>query len=439
MQGFDFPERGDWQELLVVGDHLVTCTVDRLLGLDRHSGRILWRRETPEGLRINSLAAGGGKVYCLEGRSATESEAQKRRGGRRAQRSQLVAVDIRAGEETWRQSTGLSQSALAYSEVHDIVLLGTAAYRGADGASLRGGRPLEIPNVLHGDTIYTQHKKGYNDGRNARALELLTGERKMAPHPIKDTDILWYFARSHGCGDIVGSQHLLLFRSSTAAYYDLALDGGVTQLVGFRSSCIENMIAADGVLSAPNLSGCACNYPLFTPLALIHDAEAEAWSHYKTSNEPDVNKAYRKVPGRVKRAGLNFGAPGDRRTEDGTLWLDYPSVGGWSYDLPVKTDPANPQWFRYHASRVIEGKGLKWVQASGARDLRSVTIDLGGDGPRTYTVRIHYAEPMSDARGNLRGLVEERNGVVANRQLTWAFDAAKLVCGIELVEQDSFR
>ena len=40
----------------------------------------------------------------------------------------------------------------------------------------------------------------------------------------------------------------------------------------------------------------------------------------------------------MKRVGINFGAPGDRRTEDGTLWLDYPSVGGRSPDLPIEVE-----------------------------------------------------------------------------------------------------
>ena len=32
---------------------------------------------------------------------------------------------------------------------------------------------------------------------------------------------------------------------------------------------------------------------------------------------------------------MNFGAPGDRRSPDGTLWLEYPSVGGKSPDVPI--------------------------------------------------------------------------------------------------------
>ena len=36
--------------------------------------------------------------------------------------------------------------------------------------------------------------------------------------------------------------------------------------------------------------------------------------------------------------GINFGAPGDRKTDDGTLWLDWPSVGGPSPEISVRTE-----------------------------------------------------------------------------------------------------
>ena len=35
----------------------------------------------------------------------------------------------------------------------------------------------------------------------------------------------------------------------------------------------------------------------------------------------------------IVRLGLNLGAPGDRQDAEGTLWLDYPSVGGPSPDV----------------------------------------------------------------------------------------------------------
>ena len=42
------------------------------------------------------------------------------------------------------------------------------------------------------------------------------------------------------------------------------------------------------------------------------------------------------APAPVKRAGINLGAPGNRFGDDGTLWMEFPSVGGPSPDLPIR-------------------------------------------------------------------------------------------------------
>jgi hypothetical protein len=97
---------------------------------------------------------------------------------------------------------------------------------------------------------------------------------------------------------------------------------------------------------------------------------------------------------RVRRLGVNLGAPGDRKADDGTLWLEYPSVGGSSPAVTVKTEPLEPEWFRRHSSQV-SGTGLNWVAASGAIGLKSVRIQLAAKGiaSRKYTLRLHFMEP----------------------------------------------
>ena len=91
--------------------------------------------------------------------------------------------------------------------------------------------------------------------------------------------------------------------------------------------------------------------------------------------------------------------PGNRKADDGTLWLEYPTAGGPSPRVPVSVTPANPDWFRRHQSQV-GGQGHPWVAASGARGLRSVTVALAPDTtPRTYTVRLTFVEPDRLAAG----------------------------------------
>jgi hypothetical protein len=77
---------------------------------------------------------------------------------------------------------------------------------------------------------------------------------------------------------------------------------------------------------------------------------------------------------RIQRVGINFGAPGDRRAPDGTLWLEYPDTSeGISPGVGIKVEGANAKYFRRHTSQV-NGDGLAWVGASGLVGAETVTI-----------------------------------------------------------------
>jgi len=103
-------------------------------------------------------------------------------------------------------------------------------------------------------------------------------------------------------------------RSGTTAYYDKRLESGTVNISGVRSSCHTSAVPADGLLSLPSWSGnCTCNYPVSTSLALRSmPEEFEQWSAWGGVA----------VEAPVKRGGINFGAPGDRIVEDGTLWWE---------------------------------------------------------------------------------------------------------------------
>jgi hypothetical protein len=135
---------------------------------------------------------------------------------------------------------------------------------------------------------------------------------------------------------------LITFRAGDAAYLDMTT-GGTTHFKGFRSGCRNSLIPANGVLSAPNFADeCICSYSIFTSLALVHVPEVEKWSY----------SAFKPLKNRVDRLGINFGAPGDRYVKDGSLWLDFPSVGGSSPDIGIQLTPERPRTFRSHASLI---------------------------------------------------------------------------------------
>jgi hypothetical protein len=95
----------------------------------------------------------------------------------------------------------------------------------------------------------------------------------------------------------------------------------------------------------------------------------------------------------VQRIGINLGAPGDRVDENGTLWLEYPGVGGKSPSVKVAAGGEKMEFFRRHAS-VMSGP-MAWVTASGAKNIQSLKVTLNTDGVEShpYTVRLYFAQP----------------------------------------------
>jgi len=371
----------------------------RLVVMDRTTGKKLWHRDAAYGFRHNNIAVGDGKIFCIDGLSPAKHEMLKRRGiGDEDYRPQLLALDVRTGQLAWKTGENVFGTFLNYSTEHDVLLqagskardrardeagAGMVAYRGRDGEVLWQdlARSYSGPCMLHKDSIIAQ----------GPAYSLLTGEPKMWAHPVTDTEQEWKYTRKYGCNTATAAQNLILFRSGAAGFYDIENDGGTGNLGGFKSGCTSNLIAAGGLLNAPEYTRtCTCNYQNQTSLALIHDPGAELWTFnsFPWGGAP------------VRRVGINFGAPGDRRVGRGTLWLDFPSDGGTSPDIPVEVQ-GDVKYFRYHGSTVATGAEGEygWVAASGVEGATGITITLAGDtNPRKYTVRLQFAEIGRDAK-----------------------------------------
>jgi len=442
----------------------------RLVVIDRKTGQWLWDRDAKYGFRHNNIAVGAGKVFCIDAISPAGREVLKRRGRQLVDyQPRLMALELRTGRESWGTSQDVFGTFLNYSAEHDVLLqagsaardraadetkTGMVAYRGKDGQVLWKNLTLdhEGPCMLHHDTIITQ----------GPAYSLLTGEPKSRSHPLTGSPLPWKFTRNYGCNTAIASEHLLTFRSAAAGFCDLTSDGGTGNLGGFKSGCTSNLIVAGGLLSAPEYTRtCECRYQHQTSLALIHDPAAEIWTFnaFAWDGKP------------VRRVGINLGAPGDRLAADGTLWLDYPSRGGPSPDIPVRLEPTSADYFRYHSSRVradADRGELNWVAASGVRGVRAVTLTLAKNPapPRKYTVRLHFAEVddlqpgrrvfnvslqgrlvlegldvVKLAGGPDRALVEEFTGVEVSDKLKVSFAPCEkeslppVLCGIELAAE----
>ena len=361
----------------------------RLLALNRHTGKVLWQFQAQNGFIHNAIAIGNDKIYCLDKLPPMIENAQVPDIQAARKTFRLLALDIKSGRILWENNETAFGTWLSYSHKYDILLQAyrpsrdmlpepdnrMAAFLAEDG-TLIWDRPNQYtgPCILHDDTVITQ----------GRAFSLLSGSQKKRKNPITGELVPWEFTRNYGCDFVIGSQNLLTFRSAVAGFYDLAHDSGTGNLGGFKSGCTSNLLAADGVLNAPDYTHtCTCSYQNQTSLALVHMPEAEIWTFNKISSRPNAP---------LLQLGINFGAPGDRRAENGTLWLDYPVVGGISPDVSITTVPEKLQCFRKHAS-AVRGSVPHWITASGARGLREISIKLNNSQERLYTIRLYFLEP----------------------------------------------
>jgi hypothetical protein len=199
------------------------------------------------------------------------------------------------------------------------------------------------------------------------------------------------FPKSYGCDGGFDYGGIYTFRSGTAAFYDKKIESGTIHISGPRSGCTNSVVPAGGILNVPYYyEGCTCSYPLPMGLALYSQPEDyEQWAVWGPVPKDNLH-------GKIQRLGLNFGAPGDRKTRDGTLWLDYPVIGGPSPEIDFTTEPAQPETFYRHSLWMQPGEGWPWVAASGVKGLRQAR--LAGLKNGRYTVRLILAAPDATPR-----------------------------------------
>ena len=77
---------------------------------------------------------------------------------------------------------------------------------------------------------------------------------------------------------------------------------------------------------------------------MVYTPDVEVWTDY--SGEVG--------DGPIKSLGINFGAIGDRRDNNGTLWLEYPIAGGPSPEIAVTINPKDCKRFIKHSSKISE-------------------------------------------------------------------------------------
>ena len=353
----------------------------KLVVMDRHTGKVLWSHDSKFALLHNGIIAGNGLIYVLDRYHPTIIKGLKRRGEEPEGKPILSALDAKTGRVVWQSDKNIFGTALTYDRPHDILLLTgksgpdmlsdeprdqLAAFRG------RNGKKIWHAKLTHGAPVMIRDETVYFNGGGG--CDLLTGEKLMRRHALTGEKMPWDFRRFHGCNSLMMSEHLMTFRSGSAGFFDITCDGGTGNFGGFKSGCSANLVCADGVLNAPDYTRtCTCSYPNQTSLALIHNPDIEYWTFNSYTTELEENK-------RVRRVGLNFGAPGDRRAENGTLWLDTPSVGGDSPDIPVLfSGSGTPDYYRHNQMQLLDAP-TPWITASGVEGAEKIEVLLSGQG-----------------------------------------------------------
>lgn len=473
-------------------------TCDRLFALDIESGATRWQYQGP-GIPHPSISIAGGRVFAVEDRAATSAqrlallhdrlEGMKPKEAERAMKDAAVrfavCLDARTGRKIWERPVdltggigGLYWSSLGTMAARDTLVIfgvytdghywkdffaGQFQSRRIVALDAGDGRPLwdkkvgyRVRPLIVGDTLHAE----------PWAYDLRTGKQRDRVNPVTGYEEPWQFPRpGHHCGPPAAAQNVMFFRSGHIGYWDLEHDFGTMHFSGQRTGCWINFIVAGGLAMVPEASsGCMCPFPTMCTVVLSSGRRERAWA--KTSLVGGV------LP--VKHLALNLGAPGDRRSGDGTVWLAYPRPTGslvLGFEATVTTYPGGGTFVRGTEFLPIEASPDPWLLASGYRGVRRVEIPLlaPGDGEGLYRVRLHFAEtdgaapgervfdiglqgktvasgfdPVAEAGGPGRAVVKEFGGVRADGALAVEFlsaasapgpKAAPMLQAIEIVRE----
>jgi outer membrane protein assembly factor BamB len=381
-----------------------------LVAFDRHTGKVLWQLKAENSFLHNAIVAGGGRVYCLDRYPASVEGKLKRRGKLDPSKYRIVALDARTGKQLWQTRDDIVGTWLGYSVKHDILLQagarasdrsrdeagqGMITYAAVDGNVRWKNLKMKYagPCILHHETIITNTSQ---HSISSGAVSLLDGSIVKITNPLTGELEPWMIRRGKGCNTVVASENLLTFRDGAASYYDLINISGTGSFGGFKSGCTSNLIVADGVLNAPDYTrSCSCAYQNQTSLAMIHMPDVDVWTVSQFASTKLKDR-------RLKRLGINLGAPGDRRAVDGTLWLDFPAVGGASPPLSIKVEGEGHDFYRRN-TQAVSGEGPNWIAASGTRNMTSITLDLFPKAAAPAQAGLAISDGKDDAEESSRG------------------------------------
>lgn len=458
---------GNKGHLLINDNFLIIYNEIGLVCFSRIEGKMLWKYLSKDNKLSMSIISGENLCFA-ESNSVDSKETSKK-----YLKSNLISLNLQTGIENWRVPLDWFPNDIIYFEKDQLIISSIGARKfdarsNKDGKLVWSGTPESLGRYGVMGAESTPLWNGKLIIPHGDIVDAATGRIEVIKNPLTGVNAPWKLSfKGWGCSRPSSGGDLLFSRGFDVVFFDMANGGDLSRLDGFRASCTESMIPCSGVVAALNLSnGCTCSNPIFTSLGLINYSELDLWS---------ISRFDQIKQEKVVRAGINFGAPGNRKALDGTLWMEYPIVAipmqigekapaDFSQFQPsgprlsLEVQPDKIEWFRHHSLR-IKGNDLNWVASSGGIGIRSITINLPVGA--NYTVKLIFAEPdnikkgerlfavsiqgkmyiekldiIDEAGENLTAINKEFKNIFCKDNLKIEFNPIKgepVICGVELI------
>ena len=417
----------------------VTNTTDALFAIDVASGEQKWTYRGKNILHV-TIAVGDNRAFFIDSsisqqerdtllradktalRELSPEEAEKKEAELKKHDVRMaVALDVSNGSQLWAKAVdvtdcsyvgiGGGQLTLIYQDGH-VVICGANANGHYWRQFLSGQfskRRLVVLDAKDGNKLWAKdanyrHRPVVLESEilaEPWSFDLSTGVEKTREHPLTGNESKWQFSRpGHHCGTITATPNTLFFRSGFTAYYDLYSDSGVSHFAGQRMGCWVNAIPGNGLLMVPEASaGCVCQFSIAATVVMEPRADRDTW---KIASLDGIGTP-------VKHMAINFGAPGDRRDDFGTLWLAFPrpkTVGRLEYVFDLSAELADVGEYYSHnlESLQVGDAATPWLHASGAEGLLRCRLPLLGknDPPGNYSVKMYFTAEGDPSSGSSR-------------------------------------
>ncbi len=414
----------------------VKSQTDAIFAIDTKTGERVW---TYRGSNIlhTTIAIGPDHMYFIDSSLSPEERLQlylkdkgdlKKLTGEAALKAEqdmknydvrlAVALDRRTGKKLWEKpvnvtdttdvSAGGGSLTLMYADGH-VVLCGANANGHYWKQFLAGEfkeRKLLVLDADNGNELWSKNANymnrpaivGNDIYAEPWAFDLHSGNAKTRKHPLTGAESEWQFSRpGHHCGIITMTPNMMFFRSGFIGYYDLYTDSGTRHFAGQRLGCWVNAIPGNGLVMIPEASaGCVCQFSIASTVVMEPKTENKSWGILSATGPTTP----------VKRIGINFGGPGDRKDTSGQEWFGYPrpsAVGRLEFVFNLKPELAKGGgWYSRNLESFNVADATKpWLFSSGARGLGQFEIPLLGtdDKHAKYDVKLYFANLTSSDTG----------------------------------------